>query len=199
MRSYFRHAAAAMIAALSAQMVLDRTSLAQAPDQKPPADTQEQKPAADKPEQKPPASKPTQPPLEDLKPAFDALRAKDFAKAERILKPMADRKDPRAQFLLGAEVYGFAQSPLFSLAKAIPLLRESAERGFPRAMAVYGGALAEGAGVARDKVEGYKFIALASRLQVPGVEPALAQLASEMTDEELERAKKAADAFVPRK
>jgi len=190
MRSYFRHAAAAMIAALSAQMVLDRTSLAQAPDQKPPADTQEQKPAADK---------PTQPPLEDLKPAFDALRAKDFAKAERILRPMADRKDPRAQFLLGAEVYGFAQSPMFSLAKAIPLLRESAERGFPRAMAVYGAALAEGAGVARDKVEGYKFIALASRLQVPGVEPALAQLASEMTDEELERAKKAADAFVPRK
>jgi len=198
MRPYFRQAAAAMIAALSMQVALDRTSLAQAPEQKPPADNPEQKPA-DGPQQQPPADKPAQPPLEDLKPAFDALRAKDFGKAERILKPMAERKDPRAQFLLGAEVYGFAQSPLFSLAKAIPLLREAAERGFPRAMAVYGGALAEGAGVPKDKIEAYKFMALASRLNVPGVEPALAQLASEMTDEELERAKKAADAFVPRK
>jgi TPR repeat protein len=149
-------------------------------------------------EQKPPDEKPAPQPLEDLKPAFDALRAKEYAKAEEILKPMADRRDARAQFLLGAEVYGFAQSPLFNLAKAIPLLREAAERGFPRAMAVYGGALAEGAGVARDKVEGYKFMALASRLQVPGIEAALAQLAGEMTDEELDRAKKAADAFVPR-
>ena len=190
MRPYFRHAAAAMIAALSTQMMLDPASLAQTPEQKPPAD---------KPEQKPPADKPAHPPLADLKPAFEALKTKDYAKAERILKPMADRKDPRAQFLLGAEVYGFAQSPLFNLAKAIPLLRDAAERGFPRAMAAYGGALAEGAGVAQDKVEGYKFMALASRLQVPGLEPALAQLASEMTDEELERAKKAADAFVPRK
>jgi TPR repeat protein len=190
MRPYFRHGAAAMIAALSAQMMFVPASLAQAPEQKPPED---------KPEQKPPAEKPAQKPLEDLKPAFDALRAKDYTKAERILKPMADNKDPRALFLLGAEVYGFAQSPLFNLAKAIPLLRESAERGFPRAMAVYGGALAEGAGVPQDKVEGYKFIALASRMQVPGVEAVLAQLAGEMTDEEIERAKKAADAFVPRK
>jgi TPR repeat protein len=191
MRAYFRHAAAAMIAALSVQMTHDRVSLAQTPDQKPAADTPQQ--------QQPSLDKPAQPPLEDLKPAFDALRAKDYAKAERILKPMAERNDPRAQFLLGAEVYGFVQSPLHNLAKAIPLLRESADRGFPRAMAVYGGALAEGAGVPRDKVEGYKFMALASRMNVPGVEAALAQLASEMTDEELERAKKAADAFVPRK
>jgi hypothetical protein len=199
MRPYFPQAAAAMIAALSVQVALDRTIQAQTPDQKPSADKPSQGPSADKPQQQPPADKPAQPPLDDLKPAFDALRAKDYAKAERILKPLAERKDPRAQFLLGAEVYGFAQSPLFSLAKAIPMLRESAERGFPRAMAVYGGALAEGAGVPKDKVEGYKFIALASRMNVPGVEAVLAQLASEMTDEELERAKKAADAFVPRK
>ena len=174
--------AAATIAMLSAHAMLDGAAQAQ-----------------QAPEGKPPAAKPAQQAPADLKPAFDALRAKDYARAERILKPIADRKDPRAQFMLGAEVYGFAQSPLFDLAKAIPLLRDSAERGFPRAMAVYGGALADGAGVAQDKVEGYKFMVLASRMKVPGIEPMMAQLAREMSDEELDRAKKAADAFVPRK
>lgn len=180
MRLHLRHAAVAMIAMLSAHATRDQAALAQAPQQKP-------------------APKAQAPQANDLKPAFDALRAKDYAKAERILKPMADRKDPRAQFMLGAEVYGFANSPLFDLGKAIPLLRDAAERGFPRAMAVYGGALAEGAGVAQDKVEAYKYLALASRQQVPDTELMLARLAGEMSGEEVERAKKAADAFVPRK
>jgi TPR repeat protein len=147
----------------------------------------------------PQQQQPTEPQVDpDLKPAFDALRARDYAKAERLLKPLAERKDPRAQFLLGAEVYGYNKSPLYSLAKAIPLLRDAAERGFPRAMALYGAALAEGAGVPKDKVEGYKFLALASRQNVPDTELLLARLAEEMSDEEVERAKKAADAFVPR-
>lgn len=147
--------------------------------------------------QQPPAAAPQ--PAPELKPAFDALAAKDYAKAERILKPLADRKDPRAQFLLGVEVYGFDKSPLYSLQKAIPLLKDTAERGFPPAMAYFGAALAEGAGVAKDKVEAYKYLALASRHKVPNTEPLLARLASEMSPEEIERAKKAADAFVPRK
>jgi TPR repeat protein len=147
--------------------------------------------------QQAPQAKPSPPP-NDLKPAFDALRAGDYAKAERILKPMADRKDVRAQFMLGAEVYG-PLSPLKNLEKSVALLKDAAERGFPRAMAVYGGALADGAGVPQDKVEGYKFMALASRQKVPGIEAALARLAGELSDEELERAKKSADAFVPRK
>lgn len=148
---------------------------------------------------KPPAGQPTAKPAPELKPAFDALNARDFAKAERILKPMADRKDARAQFLLGAHVYGLAHSPLHNLQKAVPLLKDAAERGFPPAMAAYGAALADGAGVGRDKVEAYKFIALASRNKVQHTEALLSRLATEMTDDELDRAKKAADTFVPRK
>jgi TPR repeat protein len=146
----------------------------------------------------PPAPKPA-PVADDIKPAFDALKAKDYAKAERILKPMVARGDLRAKFLLGAEVYGFNGSSLHSLEKAIPLLKDAAEHGFPPAMAYYGAALADGAGVTKDKVEAYKFIALASRHKVPDTEVVLARLASEMSDDELERAKQAADAFVPRK
>jgi TPR repeat protein len=154
---------------------------------------------AQTPQPKPPPAQPAPPPAPELKPAFDALNAKDYAKAERLLKPMADRKDPRAQFLLGAHVYGYQHSPLHSLQKSIPLLKDAAERGFPPAMAAYGAALADGAGIAKDKVEGYKFIALASRQKVQHTEALLVRLATEMTDDEVERAKKAADAFVPRK
>jgi TPR repeat protein len=136
---------------------------------------------------------------DELKPAFDALRAKDYAKAERILKPLADKKDIQAQFVLGAEVYGFSGSPLHSMQKAIPLLKDAAERGLPIAMAYYGGALADGVGIPKDKVEAYKFIALASRHKVPDTELLLARLAQDMSEEEIDRAKQAANDFVPRK
>lgn len=154
---------------------------------------------AQAPQPKPPAGQPAAQPAPELKPALDALNARDFAKAERFLKPMADRKDQRAQFLLGAHVYGLAHSPLHNMQKAIPLLKDAAERGFPPAMAAYGAALADGAGVGKDKVEAYKFVALASRQKVQHTEALLARLANDMTDDELDRAKKAADAFVPRK
>jgi len=182
MRLYFRPAAAAMIAMLLIP-ALHPAAFAQAPQPKP----------APKPAPKQAA------PANDLKPAFDALKAGDYAKAESILKPMAERKDMRAQFMLGAEIYGYDKSPLYDLDKAIPLLRDAAERGFPRAMAAYGGALAAGAGVPQDKVEAYKYLALASRNQIPGTELLLSGLANEMTEDEVDRAKKAADTFAPRR
>ncbi len=180
MRLHIRPIIAALIAALAVP-ALHQAASAQAPQPKP-------------------APKPAAPqPANDLKPAFDALKAGDYAKAERILLPMAERKDMRAQFMLGAEVYGFEKSPLYNPAKGVPLLRDAAERGFPRAQALYGAALAAGEGTAQDKVEAYKFLALASRQQVPGTESMLDGLAKDMSDDEIERAKKAANAFTPRK
>ena len=180
MRLHFRPIVVAMIAVLAVP-TLHQAASAQAPQPKP-------------------APKSAAPqPANDLKPAFDALKAGDYAKAERILLPMADRKDMRAQFMLGAEVYGFQKSPLYNPAKGVPLLRDAAERGFPRAQALYGAALAAGEGTTQDKVEAYKFLALASRQQVPGTEAMLDGLAKEMTDDEVERAKASANAFVPRK
>jgi len=179
MRPHLRPAAAAIITMLLGP-ALHQPAFAQAPQPKP------------APKQAAPRS------TDDLKPAFDALKAGDYTKAESILKPMAERKDMRAQFMLGAEIYGYDKSPLYDLNKAIPLLRDAAERGFPRAMAAYGGALAAGAGVTQDKVEAYKYLALASRQQIAGTELLLSGLANEMTEDEIDRAKKAADTFTAR-
>lgn len=167
-----------------------------------PAPTTADKPApAPAPDTPPPdADKAGKPRLvNDMQPAFDAIKAKDWAGAEKFLLPKANNRDPRAQFLLGAEVYGNKESKLFDLKKAIPLIKDSAERGFARSMLFYGIAYADGAGVPKDMVEAYKWTALASRRRVPEAGPFLAAMAKDMTADQIERAKAAADKFAPRR
>lgn len=155
----------------------------------------------------PPASAPTQDAgksgkprlVNDMQPAFDAIHAKDWAGAEKFLAPKAANRDPRAQFLLGAEIYGNKDSKLYDVKKAIPLLKDSSERGFARSMLVYGLMHADGAGVPKDMVEAYKWAALASRRGVPEAGPFLVALSKDMTAEQLDRAKAAADKFAPRR
>lgn len=137
--------------------------------------------------------------VNDMQPAFDAIKAKDWAGAEKFLAPKAMARDPRAQFLLGAEVYANKESKLFDLKKAIPLIKDSAERGFARSMLFYGIAHADGAGVAKDMVEAYKWTALASRRGVPEAGPFLSAMAKDMAPDQIERAKAAADKFAPRR
>lgn len=149
---------------------------------------------------KPDTAKPGAPRLvNDMQPAFDAIRAKDWAAAEKFLLPRANNRDPRAQFLLGAEVYANKDSKLHDLKKAIPLIKDSAERGFARSMLFYGITHADGAGVAKDMVEAYKWTALASRRGVPEAGQFLSAMAKDMTPDQIERAKAAADKFAPRR
>jgi TPR repeat protein len=137
--------------------------------------------------------------VNDMQPAFDALKAKDWAGAEKFLLPRANNRDPRAQFLLGAEVYGNKESKLFDLKKAVPLIKDSAERGFARSMLFYGITYADGAGLPKDMVEAYKWTALASRRGVPEAGQFLAAMAKDMTPDQIDRAKAAADKFAPRR
>lgn len=157
----------------------------------PPPDTAKPEPS------KPEPGKPQL--VNDMQPAFDAIKAKDWAGAEKFLVPKAMNRDPRAQFLLGAEVYGNRDSKLFDLKKAIPLIKDSAERGFARSMFFYGIAHADGAGVTKDMVEAYKWTALASRRGVPEAGQFLAAMAKDMNPDQIERAKAAADKFAPRR
>jgi len=137
--------------------------------------------------------------VNDMQPAFDAIKAKDWPGAEKFLVPRAMNRDPRAQFLLGAEVYGNRESKLFDLKKAMPLIKDSAERGFARSMLFYGLSHADGAGVTKDMVEAYKWTALASRRGVPEAGQFLAAMARDMNADQIERAKTAADKFAPRR
>ena len=66
-------------------------------------------------------------------------------------------------------------------------------------MLFYGITHADGAGVTKDMVEAYKWTALASRRGVPEAGPFLAAMAKDMTPDQIERAKVAADKFAPRR
>lgn len=156
-------------------------------------------PAAPQDAAKPDADKGKPQLVNDMQPAFDAIKAKDWAGAEKFLLPKANNRDPRAQFLLGAEVYGNRESKLYDLKKAIPLIKDSAERGFARSMLFYGISYADGAGVPKDMVEAYKWTALASRRGVPEAGQFLAAMTKDMTPDQIDRAKAAADKFAPRR
>ena len=125
-----------------------------------------------------------------------AIQANDMAKAEKELEVLNKERDPRAQFLMGLYVYGNAESKLFDLSKAAPLLLDAAERGYTPAMIPLAGAYAEGKGVPKSLFEAYKWVAIAERWNIPQASMLLEHAARELKPDEIEKAKAAAEAFV---
>ena len=134
-----------------------------------------------------------QPAAAGLEEAVKALQAGDVLTAEKELQLLAKERDPRAQFVLGLYIYGNAESKLFDINKATPLLLDASERGYLPAMIPLAGAYAEGKGVPKSLFEAYKWCAIAERWNVPNANLALEQAGRELPAAELEKAK-AADA-----
>ncbi|QQS11053.1 MAG: sel1 repeat family protein [Rhodospirillales bacterium] len=134
----------------------------------------------------------------ELKDALGAIGKQDWDRAETLLAPLVARKDRRAQTLLGGFVYGNEKSKKHDPAKALALLKDAAERCFPPAMEIYGVALGSGMGGATDLVEAYKWMVLASREGLKTVVAPMSRMSESMTDDQLARAKRAADEFKPR-
>ena len=125
-----------------------------------------------------------------------AIQANDMVKAEKELELLSKERDPRAQFLMGLYVYGNAESKLFDLNKATPLLLDAAERGYTPAMIPLAGAYAEGKGVPKSLFEAYKWVAIAERWNVPQATMLLEHAARDLKPNEIEKATAAAQAFV---
>lgn len=131
----------------------------------------------------------------NMEEAVKALQAGDVVAAEKGLQVLVKERDPRAQFLLGLYIYGNAESKLFDLNKAAPLLLDASERGYLPAMIPLAGAYAEGKGVPKSLIEAYKWCAIAEKWNVPNAQLALDQAARELKPDEVEKAKAAAAAF----
>lgn len=136
-----------------------------------------------------------QPATAGMEEAVKALQAGDPVAAEKELQVLAKERDPRAQFLLGLYIYGNAESKLFDISKATPLLLDASERGYLPAMIPLAGAYAEGKGVPKSLFEAYKWCAIADRWNVPNANLALEQAARELPANEIEKAKAAALAY----
>ena len=130
-----------------------------------------------------------------LEEAVKALQAGDVVTAEKELQLLAKERDPRAQFVLGLYIYGNAESKLFDINKATPLLLDASERGYLPAMIPLAGAYAEGKGVPKSLFEAYKWCAIAERWNVPNANLALEQAGRELPAADLEKAKAAAAAY----
>ncbi len=137
----------------------------------------------------------TQPAAAGVEEAVKALQGGDVVTAEKELQVLAKERDPRAQFILGLYVYGNAESKLFDINKATPLLLDASERGYTPAMIPLAGAYAEGKGVPKSLTEAYKWVAIAERWNVPNANLALEQATRELKPDELEKAKAAAAAY----
>lgn len=136
-----------------------------------------------------------QPAAAGMEEAVKALQGGDVVAAEKELQSLAAARDPRAQFLLGLYIYGNAESKLFDINKATPLLLDAAERGYLPAMIPLAGAYAEGKGVPKSLFEAYKWVAIAERWNVPNANLALEQATRELPANEVEKAKAAALAY----
>lgn len=136
-----------------------------------------------------------QPASAGMEEAVKALQAGDMALAEKELQLLGKERDPRAQFLLGLYVYGNAESKLFDLNKAAPLLLDASERGYLPAMIPLAGAYAEGKGLPKSLFEAYKWVAIAERWNVPNAALALDQATRELKPDEVEKARAAAIAY----
>ncbi|MBX9944815.1 MAG: hypothetical protein K2Y40_12100 [Reyranella sp.] len=136
-----------------------------------------------------------QPAAAGIDDALKALQAGDLPAAEKALQLLAKERDPRAQFLLGLYVYGNPESKLYDVNKATPLLLDAAERGYLPAIIPLAGAYADGKGVPKSPTEAYKWVAIADRWNVPNANLALEQAARELTPDDIEKAKAAAQAY----
>ncbi len=136
-----------------------------------------------------------QPAAAGFEEGLKALQAGDATTAEKELLPLARERDPRAQFLLGFYIYGGAESKLFDINKAAPMLLDAAERGYLPAMIPLAGAYAEGNGVPKSAFEAYKWVAIAERWNVPNANLALEQAARDLSPDEVAKAKAAAQAY----
>ncbi|MBN9487075.1 MAG: sel1 repeat family protein [Alphaproteobacteria bacterium] len=136
-----------------------------------------------------------QPAVAGIEDGLKALQASDMPGAEKALQPLAKERDPRAQFLLGFYVYGNPDSKLYDMNKAVPLLLDSAERGFTTAIPPLAAAYADGKGVPKSLSEAYKWIVICQRWHGPDVEAMMAQIGKELPADEVEKAKAAGAAY----
>lgn len=136
-----------------------------------------------------------QPAAAGLEQAVKAMQAGDMPTAEKELQVLVRERDPRAQFMLGFDIYGNPDSKLFDLTKAAPLLLDAAERGYTPAMIPLAGIYAEGKGLPKSYFDSYRWVAIAERWNVPNASQLMAQVAQELKPDEIEKAKAAAVAF----
>ncbi len=112
---------------------------------------------------------------EDIEAARLAVESEDFARAARLLPPLAEQGHPKAQYALGF-MYLEGRGVNKDYTEAIKWLRRSAEQGIPEGYSILGGMYAEGLGTNKDFTEAEKWFRKAAELGYPLAQVALGTL-----------------------
>lgn len=111
-------------------------------------------------------------PLED---GVAAYKAKEYGKAAELWRPLAEKGDPGAQYLLGT-LYVEGKGVARDDAAAVKWFQRAANQGDPRAQYDLGASYAEGTGVAKSAVEAAKWFQRAANQGMPFAQLNLALL-----------------------
>lgn len=123
-----------------------------------------------------------------------AYDAGDYAETVRIWRPLAERGDPVAQVAL-AGLHRSGEGVPRDLGAAARLYRAAAEQGNADAQLNLAQLYLAGTGVPRDRVEAYKWLTLAAAQGRGWAERRRAELAGELTMDELAEAERRRRAF----
>ena len=108
----------------------------------------------------------------DKKEVQSAFDSKDYAKATRLLTPLAEQGNPKAQYALGT-MYAEGSGVSKDYSEAMKWFRKSAEQGYPKGQAVLGWMYDSGSGVDKDYSEAAKWYRKAAEQGVPYAQTAL--------------------------
>ena len=97
----------------------------------------------------------------DVRTGYDAFRSGDYARAMEILRPLADRGDARAQYLVSAMYFEGAGVPADE-SEAVKWVRMSAVRGFVLAEYTLGTWYFSGSGGTKDYARAEKWLSRAA-------------------------------------
>ena len=131
-----------------------------------------------------------------------AAKRGNYARAMRLLRPLADQGDASAQYDLGL-MYAKGQGVPQDYAEAVKWFRKAADQGDPSAQYDLGVLYAEGQGVSQDYVQAHKWITLAADQLSAGVVhdqavKARDLVAADMTPEQIAEAQKLARECKPK-
>lgn len=131
-----------------------------------------------------------------------AYEAGRYDVALEEFRPLAERGDAQAEFMLGV-MYHYGKGVPPDDAVAAIWFYKAASKGNPNGQLAFGSLHIRGAGVRRDLVTAYMWLTLAAESGVSGLQQQAVLLrddaARSMTSQEMERARRLAADFAPRR
>jgi len=121
---------------------------------------------------------------DDYEDGINAFQKEDYTKAMRLLKPLAENGNMKAQFTVG-QMYGWGGGVPKDAVEAVRWHRKSAKQGYCVAQAILGEYYLGGKGVPEDYVLGYMWLNISNAVCDLGGEVHIKSAKEKMTPQQI--------------